>query len=526
MNPIEIPVCSASLGRSEGNKIRQHEPANNKMSKFCYSGPTPSSDWFKFLPKDTSRDLRGIGQCRQESPDFEVPTKPESKNTDQSRPVFYNAVSDPASESISNFICAKFLAFALVYTICGNLFILPICFELLIYLVTEIVDISAKISGTLAKSKEQKERLDNETDARIARLEQFEVDLALLTDRPPDKELKVIRKEMEKRYGKPQPSVTGNDPTGKSVAFGLRVEILELEAAIKVLSRNLAFMRVGNVRIANAYHEAPQEPEHEIMTDEEWQKFVSESREQAKKITAEEPRKLGSEPIECHREPEPRTERTTPQVTPTLEKAATSPLHYILPHDLQTLDPLSAGFTCIGTTVKDKRCKQNDLPRAELGAKGLSFIRNSLHRLDLSELEYLASTMMCSRWHGRDAPFPQYEEVAAKWAQELKDANGKSVVEEGFQKGSQKAADPDPITPVKSTTTGFFQTPSLSSSSSHSSGSSTSSRFSTKNSELPLYITTSLECSPLAAKARRGEVIICSYMKKPDEMGFGWCDNF
>lgn len=200
--------------------------------------------------------------------------------------------------------------------------------------------------------------------------------------------------------------------------------------------------------------------------------------------------------------------RLSPQTTP-----------HLLPHDLQELDPLVDGFTCIGTTSPGKRCGQKSLPLLALAFEELSIMRtHSSYRRDLASLESLASSLMCTRWHARDALFPQYHETAAQWLEELSSTKTVDYVEAVCTGPVLK----DPVTPVRSTFAGFPHTPLLSPSASHSSASSASSDLSTEALKSSLMAATALD-SPLARKSEQSILNNCSCMKRSDGTGYGWC---
>jgi cell division protein FtsB len=141
--------------------------------------------------------------------------------------------------------------------------------------------------------------------------------------------------------------------------------------------------------------------------------------------------------------------------------------------DPRSLDPLEAGFTCIGLTKKGTRCGIGGSFISNASKRTASSILNEMRSadpgqtLELRSLRILARAMLCPRWHTK-VGYDQTDIIAEGWYKLLADARAAlELGQEQKGRGQNRLS-----TPAKSRPTQYFSG-SAKSSSSSTPGSST-----------------------------------------------------
>jgi hypothetical protein len=458
------------------------------MPQFTPSGPFTFASTIQF-PSDV---LPIVPDTIWFNPKLGNATPGDGKLTPQTTP---NKVSTP-------FLFTTILPLVFLYTTVGELVFAPICAQLVLYLVTDVVGISARISENLVLRNEQEETKAKAIPA-----------LAVARN-----EIEVLKSENFATWQRHK-AVTKTSAMEKA---SLLMKLETKDCEIGDLRRDLANARTEKVRDgdtlrtvlaekckASDAHDKEVAALKETMETDRGQATLIQKRLQhtiAEQTRSERVRleQLDTMKKELAQAQNELLSRRSPQPPPSYQaevrsaqpKSASRP-SYRLPGDLMTLAPLSSGFTCIGTTQKGLRCRQAMISNhAKASAtERLEVMRSTIpgNAFEMSQLQELASWMLCPRWHSGNAQCPQHSEVASKWFRELKGAREEMAAREISDKAVEKAFS----TPTRPSLFGS----TLSTNSSHSSLSSTSSIFSAASFESSSSVGTSPECSPLARKS-------------------------
>jgi hypothetical protein len=379
-------------------------------------------------------------------------------------------------ELSTHWVIATALPILFLHATVGKLVLAPICGQLIFYLVTEVVGLSSRISDNLAalrEHEERKARAIGELATARAEHEAFQLEQQACIER--------LSTANEKN------AVENADLRTKiqSIAAELEEKCNAQNAHDKQVAALKAKMETDRTAAASTQLRL----ETMIFNQAGVERGRRDELESVKQQLAQAQNDLLS------RRAPPQFSYTAER-RPTLSKAPpprASQLPYNLPEDLMTLDPLSAGFTCIGITQKGSRCRQSYISNhAKTAAKAqLEIVRSGKpgNAFEMPQLQELASWMLCPRWHNDTAQCPQDRQVASRWYRELKSA----------REAMASLDRPVFSTPVKRRPTLLGS--AVSGNSSTSSTSSASSLFSAGSYESASSVATSPESSPLARKS-------------------------
>lgn len=425
------------------------------------------------------------------------------------------------------------LPLLLIYSAIGRLVFIPVCAQLVLYLITEVVDIAARIFSNLALLSASEARKSE----AIVKLEEANHGISVLQEiqRVANEQLQTATRKITAEKAISLTNIRGKDgeierlrhdlssarTETASLGTNLRQHVTKLQSEIEVMREEAATTQMklqhsittalSEKCIARDAHDKEIAALKAIMKKDQAQ--VMQRQISLRQTLAEQARADGVR-IEQLNITKTELAQAQNELLRTRYPPPPSPVYHIesrpppvprafprtsshLPEELMTLDPLSSGFTCIGTTKKGLRCKQFMISNSAKHAANerLQIMRsnNPENTFELPQLKKLASWMLCPRWHSSHAQCPQHREVASTWFRELKKARDSSAARQTLVR-----------TPAESFSTPARPTLISSTSSSNSSRLSLSSRsslFSVASFGSASNVATSPECSPLAKRS-------------------------
>jgi hypothetical protein len=184
-----------------------------------------------------------------------------------------------ASKGPGHDVLATVLPLAFIYAIIGNIAIFPVCFELILHLILEILKISSNISKSLTARKQHEDEMTSSIQA-----------LAVANKQLGNLKLKQLVDEAERQKCEAQLAATNQREKNR-----LFDQVEALEQKIGELCLDLENVRAENVKITDAHRKelatlhakVKTERDEAVVARKALQETITEQRNQAEKTKVE-----------------------------------------------------------------------------------------------------------------------------------------------------------------------------------------------------------------------------------------------